>query len=78
MNIYCTRGLLKKSYGTLPMPCAIGWSSEVAHLLCRWRRRLEERENSSPRRLAAKTCSKSARNAAANRFRFTAAAVRKV
>ena len=31
----CRVGLLKKSYGTLPMPFAIGWSSEVANLLCR-------------------------------------------
>lgn len=31
----CRMGLLKKSYGTLPMPFAIGWSSEVANLLCR-------------------------------------------
>lgn len=28
-------GLLKKSYGILPMTCVIGWSSEVANLLCR-------------------------------------------
>ncbi len=31
----CRMGLLKKSYGTLPMPFAIGWSSEAANLLCR-------------------------------------------
>jgi hypothetical protein len=31
----CTVGLLKKSYGTLPMPFAIGWRSEAANLLCR-------------------------------------------
>lgn len=31
----CRVGLLKKSYGTLPMPFVIGWSNDAASLLCR-------------------------------------------